>query len=97
MAPLLDLVLKHVAPPGVERGRFRMLGTLLEANPYLGRIITGRVFSGSIKTNASRSRCSTREGDLVETGRVSRILAFRGINIRRSTSDGWRHHRDRRA
>ena len=46
MAALFDLVLKHVEPPKVGAGGFRMLGTLLEANPYLGRIITGRVFSG---------------------------------------------------
>src|SRR5580704_6035229 len=49
MAPLFDLVLRHVEPPKVGEGGFRMLGTLLEANPYLGRVITGRVFSGSIK------------------------------------------------
>ncbi len=52
MAPLFDIVLKHVEPPKVGAGGFRMLGTLLEANPYLGRIVTGRVFSGSIKPNA---------------------------------------------
>ena len=51
MAPLFDLVLRHVAPPQVEDGPFRMLGTILEANPYLGRIVTGRIFSGSIKPN----------------------------------------------
>src|SRR3984885_11394270 len=43
MTPLFQLVLKHVPPPAVEDGAFRMLGTLLEANPYLGRLITGRV------------------------------------------------------
>jgi GTP-binding protein len=78
MAPLFDLVLKHVEPPKVGAGGFRMLGTLLEANPYLGRIITGRVFSGSIKTNAPAKVLDT-DGNLVETGRVTRILAFRGI------------------
>ena len=36
-----------------QEGGFRMLGTLLEANPYLGRIITGRVFAGSVKPNQS--------------------------------------------
>ncbi|MDB5518171.1 MAG: GTP-binding protein TypA/BipA, partial [Tardiphaga sp.] len=43
MKPLFDLVIKHVAPPVVEEGPFRLLGTILEANPYLGRIITGRI------------------------------------------------------
>src|SRR4030088_3221803 len=39
MAALFNLVLAHVAPPKVEEGPFRMLGTILEANPYLGRIV----------------------------------------------------------
>src|SRR5438093_1849476 len=43
MAPLFDLVLRHVAQPRVEDGPLRMLGTILEANPYLGRIVTGRI------------------------------------------------------
>ena len=51
MKPLFDLILSHVAPPVVEEGPFRLLGTILEANPYLGRIITGRIASGSVKPN----------------------------------------------
>ena len=78
MAPLFDLVLKHVEPPKVEEGGFRMLGTLLEANPYLGRIITGRVFAGSVKPNQP-VKVLDRAGKIVEQGRVSKILAFRGI------------------
>jgi GTP-binding protein len=78
MATLFDLVLKHVPAPRVEAGGFRMLGTLLEANPYLGRIVTGRVFAGSIKPNQA-VKVLDRKGNVVETGRVSKILAFRGI------------------
>jgi GTP-binding protein len=62
----------------VEEGGFRMLGTLLEANPYLGRIITGRVFAGSVKPNQP-VKALDRHGNIVEQGRVSKILAFRGI------------------
>ena len=51
LAPLFDLVLEHVPPAKVEDGPFRMLGTLLEANPFLGRIITGRIASGTVKPN----------------------------------------------
>jgi GTP-binding protein len=78
MATLFDLVLKHVPAPKVEEGGFRMLGTLLEANPYLGRIVTGRVFAGSIKPNQA-VKVLDRKGNVVETGRISKILAFRGI------------------
>jgi UDPglucose 6-dehydrogenase len=44
----LDNLFKSLQPK-IEEGGFRMLGTLIEANPYLGRIITGRVFAGSVK------------------------------------------------
>ena len=51
MAPLFDLVIRHVPAPTIEDGPFRMLGTILEANPYLGRIVTGRISSGAVKPN----------------------------------------------
>ena len=58
MQPLFDLIVRHVAPPSVEEGPFRMLGTILEANPYLGRIITGRITLGLGQAEPGRSRCS---------------------------------------
>jgi len=78
MKPLFDLVIKHVAPPVVEEGPFRLLGTILEANPYLGRIITGRIASGSVKPNQA-VKVLSRDGKVVETGRITKILAFRGL------------------
>ncbi|HZP76856.1 MAG TPA: translational GTPase TypA [Pseudolabrys sp.] len=78
MAPLFDLVLRHVPPPQVEDGPFRMLGTILEANPYLGRIITGRITSGSVKPN-QQVKVLDRDGKLIEQGRVTKLLAFRGL------------------
>ena len=78
MAPLFDLVLRHVAPPRVEDGPFRMLGTILEANPYLGRVVTGRITSGSVKANQT-VKVLDRNGDVVEDGRVTKVLAFRGL------------------
>jgi GTP-binding protein len=78
MAPLFDLVVRHVAPPEVEDGPFRMLGTILEANPYLGRIVTGRIFSGSVKPN-QQVKVLDSNGEWVEEGRVTKVLAFRGL------------------
>jgi GTP-binding protein len=78
MAPLLDLVLDHVPEPTVEEGPFRMIGTILEANPFLGRIITGRITSGSVKPNQA-IKVLGQDGKLLEQGRVSKILAFRGL------------------
>ena len=78
MQPLFDLILSHVKPPVVEEGPFRLLGTILEANPYLGRIITGRISSGSVKPNQS-VKVLDHDGKLIETGRITKVLAFRGI------------------
>ncbi|MBX4926812.1 translational GTPase TypA [Rhizobium binae] len=78
LAPLLDLVVKHVPDPKVEEGPFRMIGTILEANNFLGRIITGRIASGSIKPNQA-VKVLGQDGKLIEQGRISKILAFRGI------------------
>ncbi len=78
MELLFDLVLKHVAPPKIEEGPFRLLGTILEANPYLGRIVTGRISSGSVAPN-QQVKVLDHSGTLVEQGRVTKVLAFRGL------------------
>jgi GTP-binding protein len=78
MAPLFELIIRHVAPPTVEAGAFRMLGTILEANPYLGRLVTGRITSGSVKPNQT-IKVLDRNGTLIEEGRVTKVLAFRGL------------------
>ncbi len=71
-------MVRHVAEPVVEDGPFRMLGTILEANPYLGRIVTGRITSGAIRPNQP-AKVLDRNGNLIEQGRVSKVLAFRGL------------------
>jgi len=78
LAPLFDLVLRHVPAPTVGEGDFRMIGTILEADPFLGRIITGRIHSGTIKPNQT-IKVLSQTGEVLETGRISRILAFRGL------------------
>jgi GTP-binding protein len=78
MKPLFDLVRRHVKPPVIEAGEFRLLGTILEANPYLGRIITGRITSGTVKPNQP-VKVLDHDGKLIESGRVTKVLAFRGL------------------
>jgi GTP-binding protein len=78
MKPLFEMVVKHAAAPTVEDGPFRLLGTILEANPYLGRIVTGRITSGTVKPN-DMVKVLDHDGKLVEQGRVSKVLAFRGL------------------
>ncbi len=78
LAPLFDLVLAHVPPPVVEEGPARMLATTLEADPFLGRILTGRIASGPLKANMNL-KALHHDGKLIENFRVSKILAFRGL------------------
>ena len=97
MKPLFDLVLRHVAPPQVEEGPFRLLGTILEANPYLGRIVTGRITSGSVKPNQT-VKVLDHDGKLIEQGRITKVLAFRGLErMPRRRGGSRRHRRHRRA
>src|SRR5215207_260261 len=84
MQPLFELVLRHVPAPTVEEGPFRLLGTILEANPYLGRVVTGRIISGSVKPNQP-AKVLDASGNIVEQGRISKVLAFRGLE--RTTLD----------
>lgn len=78
LAPLLDKVIEHVPEPKVEEGPFRMLVTTIERNPFLGRILTGRIASGSVKAGDAVHTLN-RDGKIVEKGRISKVLAFRGL------------------
>ncbi|HYG91293.1 MAG TPA: translational GTPase TypA [Azospirillum sp.] len=81
LTPLFELIRDHVPPPhhvGSEDAPFSMLATTLEANPYLGRILTGRIQSGKVKPNMAVKALS-RDGKLIEQGRISKVLAFRGL------------------
>ncbi len=79
LEPMFELILNHV--PGPKRtldAPFTMLATTLEADPYLGRILTGRVQTGRAKVNMP-IKALTRDGTLLETGRASKLLSFRGL------------------
>ncbi|WBU59109.1 translational GTPase TypA [Paracoccus albus] len=81
MSALFDLVLKHVDPPKqVEKTDepFRMLATTLGADPFLGRILTGRVESGRAKAGDT-VKVLNRQNERVEQFRISKVLAFRGL------------------
>ncbi|MEO1293754.1 MAG: translational GTPase TypA [Pseudomonadota bacterium] len=81
LKPLFDLIVRHVSPPAqVARGdeAFTMLATTLEADNFLGRILTGRVESGTLEPGKTLKALS-RDGSEIERFRVSKILAFRGL------------------
>ncbi|WP_170381097.1 translational GTPase TypA [Ruegeria atlantica] len=81
LTALFDLVVDHVpAPKQAEKKNepFRMLATTLGSDPFIGRILTGRVESGTLKAGDSLKALS-RDGKLIENFRASKILAFRGL------------------
>ncbi|MFA5990171.1 MAG: translational GTPase TypA [Sphingomonas sp.] len=79
LAPLFGKIVEHVPSPSADAdGPFKFLVTLLDRDNFLGRILTGLVFSGSVKTNMPIHALDP-DGKVVETGRASKIMAFRGL------------------
>ena len=79
MNSLFERVIEHVPAPTIETDEnFRMLVTTMEYDPFLGRILTGRITSGSIKPN-SIVKSLTIDGEAKEEGRITKVLAFRGL------------------
>ncbi len=78
--PLFDLILRHVPPPVADKtGAFKMLATTLEYDPYVGRILTGRIHTGIAKVNMA-VKAMARDGKLIEDGRLTKLFAFRGLD-----------------
>lgn len=87
LTPLFELILKHVPEPvAMVDEPFAMIGTLLEADNFLGRLITGRVTAGVVRPNQA-IKVLNGEGKVVEQGRISKILAYRGLE-RKSIDEG---------
>jgi GTP-binding protein len=84
LSPLFQLIIDHVPAPdcGGERCRldapFKMLATTLEADPYVGRILTGKIESGNVRVGQAVKAINTR-GELVENAKITKIIEHRGI------------------
>ncbi len=81
LAPLFDVIVEHVPEPdAVARGEepFRLLATLLDYDPFLGRVLTGRVESGTVRTG-DPLKALHQDGREAERFRLSKLLAFRGL------------------
>ena len=79
LTPLFDMIVDHVpAPKGDAEKPFRMLASLLDSDPFLGRTLTGLVHEGRIRTNTNIKALS-RDGKTVENLRVTKLLAFEGL------------------
>lgn len=79
LTPLFELIVNHVPEPKVDLDApFSMLATILGSDPWLGRVLTGRVETGKVKMNMP-FKALTRDGQLIEQGRITKILTFRGL------------------
>ncbi|HWI87658.1 MAG TPA: translational GTPase TypA [Sphingomicrobium sp.] len=78
LTALFDTIVSHVPRPRVDAGPFRMLATLLDRDPFLGRILTGRIESGKLSVNMPIKALDVN-GNVVEEGRATKVFAFRGL------------------
>jgi GTP-binding protein len=80
LTPLFDTIVSHVPPPAVDpSGQFRMRTTLLDRDPFLGRILTGRIEGGRLDVNMPIKAIDVA-GNIVEEGRATKVFAFRGLD-----------------
>ena len=80
LTPLFQKIVEHVPPPALEvDAPFSFLVTLLDRDNFLGRILTGRVQSGTVKVNQP-IHALDMDGKVIETGRASKIMTFQGLD-----------------
>ncbi|MGN6589654.1 MAG: translational GTPase TypA [Sphingomicrobium sp.] len=79
LTPLFQTIVDHVRAPALDpEGEFKMLATLLDRDNFLGRILTGRIESGTLNIN-DPIRAMDVNGNVVEDGRVTKLFAFQGL------------------
>jgi GTP-binding protein len=81
LAPLFDLIVDHVPEPEAivrKDGPFQILSVLIENDPFLGRLLTGRIESGKA-TPGTAIHALGIDGKEIERGRITKVLAFRGL------------------
>ncbi|MBL8657189.1 MAG: translational GTPase TypA [Altererythrobacter sp.] len=77
--PLFELIVGHVPAPGLDaEAPFAFLATLLDRDPFMGRVLTGRVQAGRIKVN-DPIRALDSDGKVIEAGRATKLMSFRGL------------------
>ena len=80
LTPLFQKIVDHVPPPALDvDAPFTFLVTLLDRDNFLGRVLTGRVTSGKVRANQA-IHALDMDGKIIETGRASKIMAFRGLD-----------------
>ncbi|MFM5929371.1 MAG: translational GTPase TypA [Novosphingobium sp.] len=79
LTPLFKKIVEHVPAPNLDAdGPFTFLATLLDRDNFMGRVLTGRVQSGTIKVNQP-IHARDGEGKVIEVGRASKLMSFNGL------------------
>ncbi|HUD29400.1 MAG TPA: translational GTPase TypA [Novosphingobium sp.] len=80
LTPLFEKIVEHVPAPDLDvDAPFSFLATLLDRDNFMGRVLTGRVQSGTLKVN-DPIRAIDMDGKVVEVGRATKVLSFRGLD-----------------
>jgi len=78
--PLFEQVVAHVPSPGLDPdGPFSFLTTLLDRDNFMGRVLTGRIQSGTVRVNDPIHAIDV-EGKVVEVGRATKLMSFDGLD-----------------
>ena len=79
LSPLFQLILDYVPEPSCDlNAPFSMLATTLEANKFIGRLLTGKIQTGTLHVNDT-VKVLNGENQELERVRISKILAYRGL------------------
>ncbi|QKX01121.1 translational GTPase TypA [Wolbachia endosymbiont of Dipetalonema caudispina] len=77
--PLFSTIIDYIKPLIYNHNApFAMLVTLLESDKFLGRILTGKVYQGTVKVN-SDLKVFDLNGKVIERGRLIKLLSFSGL------------------
>ena len=84
LTPLFQLIVDHVPAPDCNGTRcqldapFKMLATTLEADPYVGRILTGKIESGTVRVGQS-VKAINMAGEFIENAKITKIIEHAGV------------------
>ncbi len=79
LTPFFELIKNHVPAPNCDAtAPFSMLATILSGDPYLGRVLTGKIYSGQAQINMP-VKALAQDGKEREQGRLTKLFSFRGI------------------
>ena len=84
IAPLLDMVIKHIPSPKVSEGNTQMLITSLDYSPFTGRIAIGRLQRGILKTNQDIKLLKS-DGSVLKS-KIKELQVFEGLGRKKVTN-----------